>query len=163
MGHLPISLRKISKILDIPVETINNILHLFLEAGLIYMVEKEGKVSERKLAPRKIYLADTGLFTILTENINLGAIVENLVFLNLLKKGPIRYYRHSGYEIDFILKDIAWEVKYKKMIRESDLNNIKKIKGLKSRIMITFDTEQEIENIKCRPLWKFLQEYSNIH
>jgi predicted AAA+ superfamily ATPase len=157
----PISLRKISKILAIPVETINNILQLLLEAGLIYMVEKHGKVSERKLAPRKIYLADTGLFTILTENINLGAIVENLVFLILLKKWQVRYYRHSGYEIDFITKDIAWEVKYKKVIKESDLNNIKKIKGPKSRIMITFDTEQEIENIKCLPLWKFLQEYSS--
>ncbi|MCK5559957.1 MAG: ATP-binding protein, partial [Thermoplasmata archaeon] len=44
----PMSLRKISRVLGIPIETVNRTLELFVEANLIHLVEREGKLSERK-------------------------------------------------------------------------------------------------------------------
>ena len=153
----PMSLRKISRVLGLPLDTINRTLELFKEANLVHLVEKEGKISERKASPRKIYLADTGLFSVLTENINLGALAENLVFLVLNKMGIVRYYRSSGREIDFIRKKHAWEVKYKSIIDEKDLGNIKNVKGLRSRVIITKDAAGKKQNVDLKPLWKFLQ------
>ncbi len=152
----PMSLRKISRVLGLPIETINRNLGLFIEANLVHLVEKEGKISERKASPRKIYLADTGLFSVLTENINLGALAENLVYLTLRKSGPLRYYRSSGREIDFIRKKEAWEVKYKSDLDEKNFANIKSVKGLKSRVIITKDNEGKKQNIELLPLWKML-------
>lgn len=152
----PISLRKISRVLGIPPESVSRTLDLFVEANLVHMVEKEGKMSERKASPRKIYLADTGLFSVLTENVNIGAMVENLVYLKLRKQGTVRYYRSSGHEVDFVRKKEAWEVKYKSTMDEKDLTNIKHLRGMKSRIIVTKEKEGKMDNILFQPLWKFL-------
>jgi predicted AAA+ superfamily ATPase len=152
----PMSLRKISRVLGIPVEVVSKTLDLFIEANLLHIIEKEGKISERKASPRKIYLADTGLFSVLTENVNLGSMVENLVYLSLKKRGVVRYNRTSGWEVDFVLGKKAWEVKYKDMIQEKDLLGIKNLKNKKSRYVVTRKKEGEVEDIKLEPLWKFL-------
>lgn len=154
----PVSLRKISRVLGIRLETVSRIIDLFVEANLVHMVEKEGKMSERKASPRKIYLADNGLFGVLTEKVNYGALVENLVFLTLIGGGPVRYYRSSGSEVDFVRGKEAWEVKYKSTIEEKDLAGLKSLKGFKSRTMVTKDQDGEVEGVKLMPLWRFLLE-----
>ena len=98
----PASLRKIANAVGISKDEVSKILNLFILANLVYRVEREGKISERKIAPKKLYLSDTGLFAVLTEQISLGAIVENAVYLQLRREGEVRYYRSSGVEIDFV-------------------------------------------------------------
>ena len=119
-------------------------------------MEKEGKVSERKASPKKLYLADPGLFTILTERINLGAIVENLIYLTLAKMGNVRYHRSNGQEIDFVLNKQAFESKYKKEIVVEDLSALKFIRGYKGKTVVSENVEKKIERINVVPLWKFL-------
>ncbi|TET91441.1 MAG: ATP-binding protein [Methanomassiliicoccales archaeon] len=152
----PISLRKISRVLGIPVDVVSRIVNLFVEANLVHMVEKEGKMSERKGSPRKIYLADNGLFGMLTEKVNYGSLVENIVFLAVRREGSVRYYRTSGLEIDFVRGKGAWEVKYKSAVDEKDLAGLKSLKGFKSRTMVTKDKEGKVDGIDLVPLWKFL-------
>lgn len=152
----PISIRKISNILGIKEETVQKILNLFVESNLIHFIEKDGKLSERKVSPKKIYLADTGMFTILTEKINFGACVENLVYLQCAKSSVVRYYRNKGEEVDFILGKKAVESKYKSKISEDDISPIKKLRGFKSKIVVTKDYEEIINGVECIPLWKFL-------
>jgi len=135
----PLSTRKISKVLGVSTETVSRTIGLFVEANLIHLVERQGKVSERKASPKKMYLADTGLFSILTDGVNLGSMVENAVYLALMRTGRVRYHLASGREVDFISRDTAWESKYKTRITEKDLVNLK---GLKRPTNL--------------PLWRFL-------
>ena len=155
----PISKRKISRVLGIKESTVSRILDLFVESNLIYLIEKEGKLSERKASPKKIYLADTGLFTVLTDRINLGAIVENLVYLTIAKTKNVRYQRFNGQEVDFVFDKRAFESKFKKDITSEDLLAIKTLRGYKSKTVITEDIEGKKEGIDLVPLWKFLLEY----
>jgi uncharacterized protein len=152
----PVSVRKISRILGIKEETVRRILDLFVESGLIHIIEKEGKLSERKASPKKLFLADTGLFTVLTENVNFGARVENMVYLTLAKLGNVRYYRTGHGEVDFVQGKRAVESKYKNEIRQEDIRAIKKLRGFQSRILVTENREGVMEGIELVPLWSFL-------
>lgn len=155
----PISKRKISRVLGIKESTVSRILDLFVESNLIYLIEKEGKLSERKASPKKIYLADTGLFTVLTDRITLGAIVENLVYLTLARTKNVRFQRFNGQEVDFIFDKRAFESKFKKDITSEDLLAIKTLRGYKSKTVITEDVEGKKEGIDLVPLWRFLLDY----
>jgi predicted AAA+ superfamily ATPase len=152
----PISKRKISRILGIKESTVSRILDLFWESNLIHPIEREGKVSERKASPKKFYLADTGLFTILTDRINLGAIVENLVYLTLARRKNVRYQRFNGQEVDFVFDNKAFESKFKKVITSEDLKAINALKKKKKKTIITEDVDRTKEGIDLIPLWKFL-------
>lgn len=150
------SLRKISRVLGMPLETVSSIIDHFVEANLIHMVEREGKVSERKASPRKMYLADTGLFLALTEKVNTGSKVENLVYLVLRKRGVVRYHRASGREVDFIQKKDAWESKYKDDFSKEELGAIRGLRGMKSRTVVTKEREGKDGSVIFLPLWKLL-------
>ncbi len=152
----PLSTRKISKVLGVSTETVSRTIDLFVEANLIHRTEKEGKLSERKASPKKMYLADTGLFSILTEGVNLGAMVENAVYLALMRTGRVRYHLASGREVDFIARNTAWESKYKTRITEKDLVNLKGLKGPTKKVVITRDVEGREDGIDLLPLWRFL-------
>jgi len=151
----PASLRKIARCVGISKDDVSNIIYFFKEANLVYDVEREGKLSERKVSPKKIYLADTGFFTVIVDKINLGVIVENLIYLKLRQSGDVRYYRSSGYEVDFVRGKKAWESKYKDDISEEDLRNLRNLRG-HSKTMITKTKEGKIDGIELIPLWKFL-------
>ncbi len=64
---------------------------------------------KRRVNPKKFYLIDPGLHNYLTLRFaeNRGRLLENLVFLELRRKGlPIFYYRTArGGEVDFLIKD----------------------------------------------------------
>ena len=154
----PMSVRKISRVLGISKDDVSRIISLFTEANLLHPIEREGKISERKASPRKIFLADTGFFCVLTEKVNLGAIVENLVYLKLRKNGELRYHRSSDFEVDFVRKGNAWESKYRDDTDDSDIRNMKALKGYRSKIMITKTREEKMDGIELLPLWKFLLE-----
>ncbi len=151
----PASLRKIARCVGISKDDVSDILYFFKEANLIYDVEREGKLSERKVSPRKIYLEDTGFFTVIVDKINLGAIVENLVYLKLKQQGEVRYHRTSGLEVDFVRGNMAWESKYKDNIAEEDLKNLRNLRGY-SKAVITRTKEGDMNGVTLIPLWRFL-------
>ena len=152
----PLSVRKISRVLGLPVQNVSRIIDLFVEANLLHVVEREGKLSERKGNPRKIYLADTGLFQILTEDINPGAVVENRVFLTIMGSGKPRYHRSNGSEVDFVRGREAWEAKYRSVIKDEDIKAVLRLKSYKHRTVITKDVEGKRGGVSLIPLWKFL-------
>ncbi len=151
-----LSTRKISKVLGVSTETVSRTIDLFVEANLIHLTERQGKVSERKASPKKMYLADTGLFSILTEGVNLGVMVENAVYLALMRTGRVRYHLASGREVDFISRNTAWESKYMTRITEKELANLKGLKRPTKKVVITRDVEGREDGIDLVPLWRFL-------
>jgi len=152
----PISVRKISRVLGIRIDTVRQILGLFVEANLLYVVEREGKLSERKVSPKKLYLADTGLFNVLTERLNLGAMVENAVFLRLVRDGEVRYYRSNGREVDFRQGERAFESRYKRKIEKEEIAGISGLRGYREKVVITEDVAGEMGRVRLVPLWRFL-------
>ncbi len=154
----PLSIRKISRVLGMSKEDVSRAISLFMESDLLYPVEREGKVSERKASPRKFYLSDTGFFLTLTDKINTGAMVENSVFLNLLRrKKKVRYLRESGKEIDFVVEKELWESKYRDDIEKEDVQFLLSLKGYGKKAVITKKKEDRMESAELIPLWKFLK------
>jgi predicted AAA+ superfamily ATPase len=150
------STRRIGRILGFSHETAREYINFFVESNLIHLVEKDGKLAERKVAPRKIYIADNGIVNVLTPTVNTGSLVENMVFNILRLNSNVRYNIIDSKEIDFITKDCIYEVKYKIDIEEDEIKHLKKVRGKKKKIVITYDLNKKKDNIEYIPLYKFI-------
>ena len=136
------------------------------------------KVYQRESWPKKIYLCDTGLTKIVRFSEDIGKLMENCVFLELLRltnKKPLLeiYYwkNHQQAEVDFVLKEGTKieqliQVTYasgKDEIEEREVKSLlkasKEIK-CKDLSVITWNYEDavKINNriVKFIPLWKWL-------
>jgi hypothetical protein len=153
-----LSPRRIGRILGISHETVREYLSAFEEANLIHTVRMKGKVSESIVAPRKVYLGDTGIIHILSPTVNIGCLVENCVF-NVLRSrgGRPSYGLVRGREIDFILPDSCYEVKYSDRVHTEDVAHLTDAKT-KHRFVITRNQAGRIDGVELVPLWRFLLE-----
>jgi len=129
---------------------------------------------KRQVNPKKFYLIDQGLHNLLTLKFseNKGRILENLVFLELRRKGTqVSYFKSNrGYEIDFLLDEQG----DKKLIQVChDLSRLEtfdrekralsegiKELGAASGLMLTSDEKrsEEIEGrmLDIMPVWEWL-------
>lgn len=153
-----LSTRKISKILGISHETVREYISHFEETHLVKLVERSGKISVRKVSPRKMYLADTGFAYILAPSVNLGSLVENCVYNSLRIKGEIRYGLIDGREVDFIVGNTAYEVKYKDQLTTEEIEHMLRLKDIDRRIVITRNLAGDLDGIELMPLYRFLSD-----
>lgn len=148
----------------------------------VFFVEKLEKSIYKKPWPKKVYVADLGLANIVGVEESLGYRMENLVFLELLRKTNekpvigIHYFKSTeGYEVDFVIKD---GLKVKELIQVTYADNFdevehREIRALlkagellrcKNLTVITWDYEDERDiswfgkkgKVKFVPLWKWL-------
>jgi predicted AAA+ superfamily ATPase len=145
--------------------------HNFEESMLIFAVRKFSESSyKRSRNPVKIYPADTGLCRRVASE-DAGRILENVVFIELARRGGEVYYFEEKQECDFVVKDgegagfAAFQV-----CRElTDENRRRETGGLIAacrRLNVTEGTiltddqewEEEAEGIKIsvRPVWLWL-------
>ena len=129
---------------------------------------------KRQVNPKKFYLIDRGLHNLLTLNFqeNKGRLLENLVFLELRRKGRnVSYFKSKrGYEIDFLvdrhgekeiiqvchdLSHIDTFNREKRAIQEG----IKEL-GLESGLILTTDEKRHEKvgrhAISIMPVWEWL-------
>ncbi|MBS7614021.1 ATP-binding protein, partial [Candidatus Bathyarchaeota archaeon] len=136
------------------------------------------KAHERETWPRRVYLADTGLTRVFRISPDYGRLMENTVFLHLLRetnKSPLLsfYYWKDNQqnEVDFLVKE---GLKIKQLIQvtyasgrdEVDKREVKALlkasRELKCKNLqvITWDYEDEVEienrKIIFTPLWRQL-------
>jgi predicted AAA+ superfamily ATPase len=135
------------------------------------------KAYERLSWPKKIYVTDLGITNIVALSEDIGKRMENVVFLELLRKmnlNPllkIYYLKEKENEVDFVIKEglkikQLIQVTYassKDEIEKREIKALVKAKELikcKDLLMVTWDFEDEIKinnlKIKCIPLWKWL-------
>ena len=142
----------------------------FLESMLIFETRKFAESSYKRLRnPAKNYLVDTGICKKIT-SADWGRMLENIVFLQLRKKGEEVFYFDENRECDFIVKDnqgkitpyqVTWELKEDNEEREMEglVEACKKL-GLKKGTIFTFDEEENKVlkdiNIQILPVWKWL-------
>ncbi|MFA4669462.1 ATP-binding protein [Pyrococcus kukulkanii] len=163
------------------LQTVKNYIEYLTSAYLIFEVPKFSfKLKDQLTGERKVYTVDVGLINAIVPRIseNIGRIMENLVFLELMRRKHYRekdieiyYYKDTrGREVDFLIvsgrEKEAIQVTYASDVDEipkREINNLialSKEFGLREGIIVTWDLEDKIsmENIRLKfvPLWKFL-------
>ena len=163
------------------VHTAKNYANYLSEAYLIQLVDKYSpKPKEVVNSPKKVYVIDSGMINTISHSVseNYGRLMENIVFLDLMRKrsmdGKLRIYYwrdYQGREIDFVLQrgkkiNSLIQVTNASGPDEVDGREIKSLlKGtelLKCRDMkiITWDYEDEQvfdkKDINFIPIWKWL-------
>ena len=165
-----ISLRNTRNSLGIAYDSIKDYLSYFKEAFLFFTLEHFSySLKEQKTLASKIYCIDNGLRNAVSFKFSKdeGKLAENIVFLELRRKGKEIYYWKSPKqeEVDFIVKNkdnslSAINVSYSDEIDERETKALLKFKEdfKKTREMavISKDIEKKQQNIKFIPLWKWL-------
>ena len=144
----------------------------FLSSMLAFEVRKFSESSYKRLRnPAKIYLVDTGIAKSVT-SADSGRLLENVVFLELRRRGGEIFYFEEKRECDFIVKDssggfsayqVVWELNEENESREiNGLVEACRTLGVKKGIILTSGEEgkREKENITIEiiPAWKWLLE-----
>lgn len=161
--------------------TVKNYFDYFESAFLFFKLERFSfKLKEQILAPKKIYVIDTGLINAVgfQTGKNDGRFIENIVAIELMRKKSenplidVFYWKdHKQNEVDFVIKE---REKIRQLIqvcynidsygtKERELKAILKASeelNCKNLLVITWDFESEEKfkgkNIIYVPLWKWL-------
>lgn len=130
---------KIAAVLGIDRAKVTGYIELLEKTYFIHTISPYSRSVDREISKRKkIYLADTGILQQLAQ-VSSGQVLENQVFLQLLKIGEVNYYqKKSGQEIDFIFRqNTACEVKETPHARDfTVLNSRSTSLGLSDTILI---------------------------
>ncbi|MBB6063056.1 hypothetical protein HNP65_001519 [Thermosipho japonicus] len=141
----------------------------FLNSMLVYEVRKFSESSYKRVRnPVKIYLVDHGLAKKVTSE-DYGRILENIVYIELKRKGFEIFYFYEKSECDFIAKKDNLLVAYQVTWELNEKNKSREIKGILSAAkylnidnlnVLTYEQEDTLEidgkKIKVLPIWKWL-------
>jgi len=102
------SYTNIGKMLNISPDTVKEYLSYAEESYLLYIVTKYDPSVRKQLAnPRKIYGVDTGLVNSVSFKFseNRGRLIENLVFMTLVRNQKEVFYHKETNECDFVIRE----------------------------------------------------------
>lgn len=162
------SLRTTRSMTKFSYDTIKDYISYFLEASLFFILDHFSySIKEQKTLPSKIYCIDNGLRNAASFKFSqdYGKLAENMLLVELKRRGKDVYYWKNKGEIDFIIKNLdaslsALNITYTDDVdkRETDalIEFKKKFKRAKELILITKNIEKSENGIKFIPLWKWL-------
>lgn len=146
-----------SKGLSISNHTVENYIEAFLESYLIYKVERFDVKGKNLLArDYKYYVVDTGLrsfFLGKKADSDMGHILENIVYLELLRRGYKVYVgKVDDLEIDFVAVNrdgikyyqVALTVRDEKVLNR-ELRSLEKTEDHYPKYLITLDMDLETD------------------
>lgn len=166
------TLKQITKIKSL--STIKNYIDFFKNVFLVYTIEKfDYSLKKQKISSSKVYIADNSFFKTISFNFseNKGKRLENLVFLELIRKGREVYYHLDKKECDFVIKEdlkVTFVIQVSLELddlrtrkREIDgLMDAMKKYNLKQGYILTLEEEKTITKSKKKifvmPVWKWL-------
>ena len=153
----PISATKISdylnsnKIIDKSNhQTIDNYLSMLEKSFIIYKADRTDIKSKSLLKTLgKYYVCDTGIRNIILgfRNINEGHLLENIVYLELLRRGyRVNIGKTNNYEVDFVAENPNY-IKYYQVtqslnseeVRTRELRSLENINDNYEKIILTMD------------------------
>jgi uncharacterized protein len=154
--------------------TVKSYLSFLENTYLLFLVNKyDFSVKKQIQNPKKVYFIDLGLIRELGfhHSEDNGRLLENLVFIELKRRGKEVYYHSQKHECDFVLKEknriveaiqVSWSV-YNSSTREREIEGLLEALTsykLKEGLILTDEDEDEftIKNfkIKVMPTWKWL-------
>ena len=147
------TLKTINK-LSISHNTVDNYIHALVEAYLFYKVKRfDLRGKGLLMTQEKYYTVDLGLkkhFLGDKINLDLGHNLENIVYLELLRRGnQINIGKADNTEIDFVVRktngeqeyiQVAWTTKEQSTF-EREIRPFELIKDFNRRILLTTDVE----------------------
>jgi len=157
--------------------TVKKYIGFLADSYLVFQTNKfDYSIAAQLLNPKKSYFIDNGLVRRVGFSFsdNHGHLLENLVFIELKRRGKEVYYHNKKQECDFVIKEgktitAALQVTYampseKTRKREIDgLLDALNTYNLSSGLIITDDMEEEFtengKQINVIPAWKWLLEY----
>ncbi|MBN2260750.1 MAG: ATP-binding protein [Clostridiales bacterium] len=131
-------------------DTVDNYLQLMCDAHMLYQCERyDIRGKERLKTNGKYYVVDTGLRNKLIgyRKGNLGHVIENIVYLHLLRLGyDVTVGKNMSYEVDFIAakgtKKLYFQVSLTALDEstyEREMNSLLKINDQYPKYLITMD------------------------
>jgi len=154
--------------------TVKNYLDFLQDTYLLFAVNKFDYSARKQLQnPRKIYFIDNAIirklgFLFSEEK---GRLLENLVFMELMRQGKEIFYFKGKNECDFVIRDginITGVIQACHSLngfetREREINGLLEAMSffnLEDGLVLTDDTEENFEqtgkHIKIMPVWKWL-------
>jgi len=152
--------------------TLSNYLS-YLEDAFFILVNEKFAYSPRKrlMNPKKVYLTDTGFAALgrpFSEN--RGKLLENVVAIELSRRGEEAYYFAGRHECDFVLKgdrrpvqaiQVCWEVTQQNARRElAGLAEARRTLGVERGLILTYTQRGEHRvdgwEIPLLPVWEWL-------
>jgi uncharacterized protein len=168
--------KRLSTIVGLSDKTIKDYLAYYGDVRLLFALDVfHFSMKQQIRSPRKIYAVDTGLAAAVSFRFseNAGRYLENLVFLELHRRGEeIFYYRTTnGLEVDFLCRrdnrpaaliQTAWTMEAEDT-RKRELRALAKAMAelnLKEALVVTHEEEGEIPvnggTVRLVPVWRFL-------
>jgi len=146
--------------------------------AVFYVDRFSVKVYQRMSWPKKVYLCDTGLSRVGRFGIDFGRLMENVVFLQLIRLSNTRplmevfYWRDAaGHEVDFMVREgvetteliqVTYAAGFDEIDRR-ELRGLLKAAGVtacRNLRVITWDYEDvrrvDMFDVSFTPLWKWL-------
>jgi predicted AAA+ superfamily ATPase len=119
------------------------------------------KLTSQIKSAKKLYLSDNGFLNLgVNRTKNLGIALENLVFNELYKKDTEVTYKKENQEVDFYSQKILYQVAYDISDEKTKKRELSAFLFLKKEddicTLITYDTNETIENVKVVSIDKFL-------
>jgi uncharacterized protein len=171
----PVSYNNIRNLLGIKsVTSVKNYIDFFEEAYLFYSLFKfDYSVKKQIINDRKIYCVDTGIVNAVAFRFseNIGRNMENMVFVELKRRGADMFYHREKKECDFILRQgikvteaiqVAYSLADSKT-EKREVDGLLEVMGkfnLDNGLIINQDQEEERKIngklIHIIPLWKWL-------
>lgn len=170
-----ISFNNLKKLLSFSnTSKVKNYVEFLSEAYLFFTLYKyDESIKKQIMNDRKIYAIDTGVVNTIAFRFseNEGRLMENAVFLELIRQKKEVYYHQGKKECDFLIKEgikitsaiqVATSIADLKT-KERELSGLVEAMvrfGLKNGFLITASEDAKIESegktIRIVPLWKFL-------
>jgi predicted AAA+ superfamily ATPase len=141
------------------------------DAYLLFLLPRfDYSLKVQAVNPKKVFSIDTGLvhFNSLSASPDLGRLLENHIFLQLIRNKKEVWYHKKTRECDFISRShkgiytalqVTWEVNRENEIREIEgLVEAMDLLKIKKGIIVTFDQEDRIKvgdkKIDIVPAWR---------
>jgi len=148
------------------------------EAYLIFEIFRyDFSLKKQYIHEKKIYCIDTGMRNAVAFRFSddKGRLLENLVFIELQRRGNPVYFFRNPKECDFIIEDrgtitsaiqVCYELSRENRDRELDgLVSAMTLHNLSEGIILTCNQEETIQlenaSIRVLPAWEWLIEYSH--
>jgi len=166
------TLKQVSSIKSLSM--INNYIEYLKNVFVASTINKfDYSIKKQKVSSSKFYVLDNSFLKTVAFNFseNAGKRLENLVFIELVRRGNEIYYHAKKNECDFIIKEglkitkaiqvclILDNVLTKKREADGLIEAMKEYK-LKEGLILTLDKEEDLvvkdKKIIIRPVWKWL-------
>lgn len=153
--------------IKISKDTIYNYLDYCEDSYIALPVNNFSESAARQIS-KKAYSIDTGLSSAVSFTLskNKGGLFENMVLLELKRKYSEIYFYKGEHECDFLIKEkdritqaiqVCYELNDNNKNREvQGLKEAMKRFNLKQGAIITLDNEEELDDIKIIPAYKWL-------